>query len=180
MSDELEIQRQIDAKHQEYDQAIAELEKEAQSIQENNLPLKQLLTESGSNLVKAVKSFLAWLGFENVTDKDDTLAEGDLKEEDLCFDFDGNYILMEVIGINGTSTDSECSQVDKIVNRRMRNLKTTDVHGIYVVNNQRNIEPLKRQVLRSMRIRLKTQRINLAHWFIRCNFWEDKIQIKAY
>jgi len=145
VSDELEIQRRIDAKHQEYEQVIAELEREAQSIQEKNLPLKQLLTESGSNLVKAVKFFLEWLGFENVTDKDDTLAEGDLKEEDLCFEFDGNHILMEVKGINGTSTDSECSQVDKIVNRRMRELKTTDVHGVYVVNHQRNIEPLKRQ-----------------------------------
>ena len=146
LRDELEIQRRIDDKRKEYEQTIKQLENEADSIKDKNLPFKQLLTESGSKLVKAVKSFLEWLGFENVIDKDDTLAEGEQKEEDLCFEYEGTHIYMEVKGINGTSTDAECSQVDKIVNRRMRELKTTDVHGVYVVNHQRNVEPLKRQM----------------------------------
>ena len=108
--------------------------------------LKQLITESGSKLVNAVKAYLEWLGFENVVDKDETVKEGGIKEEDLCFEYKGIFVLVEVKGINGTSTDSECSQIDKIVNRRMRALKTTDVHGVYVVNHQKNIEPIKRQV----------------------------------
>lgn len=146
LRDELEIQRRINDKRKEYEQTIKQLENEADSIKDKNLPFKQLLTESGSKLVKAVKSFLEWLGFENVIDKDDTLAEGEQKEEDLCFEYEGTHIYVEVKGINGTSTDAECSQVDKIVNRRIRELKTTDVHGVYVVNHQRNVEPLKRQM----------------------------------
>lgn len=144
--EEIEIQHKIEAKREEYKQEIKKLEEEATAVREKNLPLKQLLTESGSTLVYAVKSFLEWLGFENVIDKDETLVDGELKEEDLCFEYEGKHIFIEVKGISGTSTDAECSQVDKIVNRRMRELKTTDVHGVYVVNHQRNVEPLKRQM----------------------------------
>jgi hypothetical protein len=144
MPDELEIQRRIEAKREELENEIEKLEQDASIIREQNNYLKQLLTESGGNLVTAVKTFLEWLGFENVIDKDDTLKEGDLKEEDLCFDYEGTHVIVGVKGINGTSTDKECAQIDKIVSRRMRQLKTTDVHGIYIVNNQRNVEPLKR------------------------------------
>ena len=146
LTDEFEIQRRIDDKRREYESEISQLEEKAASIRKKNLPLKNLLTETGSALVGAVKSFLEWLGFENVIDKDETLKDGELKEEDISFDYNGIHMVMEVKGINGTSTDSECSQVDKIVNRRMRELKTTDVHGLYVVNHQRNIEPIKRQM----------------------------------
>lgn len=146
LPDEFEIQQKIDATREEYERAIGQLEEDAKVISDKNLYLKQLITESGSVLVKAVKSFLEWLGFENVVDKDETLREGDLKEEDICFEYGGNHIFMEVKGINGTSTDGDCSQVDKIVNRRMRELDSTNVHGVYVVNHQRNIEPIKRQI----------------------------------
>lgn len=145
LPDEKEIEHRIENKREEYEKAIADLEEQAKTIREEKGHLKQLLTESGSTLVTAVKNFLEWLGFENVIDKDDTLKGGELKEEDLCFKYEGNHIYMEVKGINGTSTDAECSQIDKVVNRRMRELKTTDVHGVYVVNHQRNVEPLKRQ-----------------------------------
>lgn len=146
MPDELEIQRKIEAKREELEKEIQKLEQDAIVIREKNSFLKQLLTESGGALVTAVKTFMVWLGFENVIDKDDTLKQGDLKEEDLCFDYEGTHVVVEVKGIHGTSTDKECAQIDKIVSRRMRQLKTSDVHGIYIVNNQRNIEPLKRMI----------------------------------
>ena len=144
LPDELEIQGRIEAKRQELNQEIKKLEEEEKGICENNSYLKHILTETGGSLVKAVKTFLEWLGFENVIDKDETLKDGELKEEDLCLDYEGVHVLFEVKGINGTSTDGECSQIDKIVTRRMRQLKTTDVHGVYIVNNQKNMEPLKR------------------------------------
>ena len=144
LPDEKEIRRKIVAKREELEQAIKKLEEEEASICEHNKPLKQLLTESGAPLVSFAKRFLEWLGFENVVDKDETLSDGELKEEDLCFDCEGSHVILEVKGINGTSTDAECSQIDKIVSRRMRQLKTTDVHGVYIVNNQKNVEPLKR------------------------------------
>lgn len=145
LPEELDIQRKIESKREELEIEIEKLEEEAAAIQEKNKHLKQLLTETGGTLVSAVKSFLEWIGFEGVVDKDETLEEGQLKEEDLCFEYEGRHVLVEVKGINGTSTDSECSQIDKIVTRRMRQLKSTDVHGIYIVNSQKNIEPLKRQ-----------------------------------
>lgn len=146
MPDEQEIQRKIEKKREDLEREIKKLEQDAIVIREKNSFLKQLLTESGDTLVTAVKTFMEWLGFENVVDKDKTLKDRELKEEDLCFNYEGTHVVVEVKGINGTSTDKECSQIDKIVLRRMRQLKTADVHGIYIVNNQRNIEPLKRMI----------------------------------
>lgn len=146
LPDELEIQGRIESKRLEMEREISALEEEKEAISEKNSFLKHLLTETGGSLVKAVKTFLEWLGFEKVTDKDETLKEGEIKEEDLCFDYEDSHIFMEVKGLKGTSTDAECSQIDKIVSRRMRQLNTTKVHGIYVVNHQRNVEPLKRQL----------------------------------
>ena len=146
LPEELAIQDKIEAKREELQREIEKLKKEENAIREKNLYLKQMLTETGGLLVSSVKTFMEWLGFEKVTDKDETLKEGEIREEDLFFDYNGTHIIVEVKGIGGTSTDAECSQIDKIVNRRMRQLNTTDVHGIYIVNNQKNIEPLKRTI----------------------------------
>lgn len=146
LPEEKTIRDKIAAKQEEYKIAIAALEKEAEEVGKKNDFLKQLLTGTGDQLVKAVKTYLEWLGFEDVIDKDETLDDGETKEEDLDLNYNGQLVLLEVKGINGTSTDAECSQVNKIVFRRMKQLKTTDVHGVYLVNNQKNVEPLSRQV----------------------------------
>lgn len=146
LPEEKTIRDKIAAKQEEYKIAIAALEKEAEEVGKKNDFLKQLLTGTGDQLVKAVKTYLEWLGFTNVIDKDETLKEDEIKEEDLDLNYNGQLVLLEVKGINGTSTDGECSQINKIVLRRMKQLKTTDVHGVYVVNNQKNVEPLSRQV----------------------------------
>jgi len=136
----------IAAKREAYEKEIAILKSQAAEASKKNEFLKNLLTGTGDQLVKAVKTYLEWLGFTNVIDKDETLKEGEIKEEDLYFNYKGQLVLLEVKGINGTSTDGECSQINKIVLRRMKQLRTTDVHGVYVVNNQKNIEPLSRQM----------------------------------
>ena len=143
---ELAIQEKIEAKRKEFTVEIALLEDESERIREQYTFLKDLLTATGSELVQAVKKYLEWLGFESVEDKDETLTVGELKEEDLNLNYDGNLVLIEVKGITGTSTDAECSQVDKIVQRRIKKLRTTDVHGVYVVNHRKNVEPLKRPI----------------------------------
>lgn len=140
------VREKIAAKREEYEKEIAALESEAVEAGKKNEFLKKILTSTGGQLVHAVKTYLEWLGFKDVIDKDETLLEGEIKEEDLDLKYNGQLVLLEVKGINGTSTDSECSQVNKIVLRRMKQLKTTDVHGVYIVNNQKNIEPLSRQV----------------------------------
>ena len=146
LPEERAIREKIVLKQEEYKNAITALEKEAEEVGKKNEFLKHLLTGTGYQLVKAVKTYLEWLGFTNVIDKDETLKEDEIKEEDLDLNYNGQLVLLEVKGINGTSTDGECSQINKIVLRRMKQLKTTDVHGVYVVNNQKNVEPLSRQV----------------------------------
>lgn len=146
LPEERTIREKIALKQEEYEKAIAVLEKEAEETGKKNEFLKILLTGTGDRLVKAVKTYLEWLGFTNVIDKDETLENGEIKEEDLDLNYNGQLVLLEVKGINGTSTDAECSQVNKIVLRRMKQQKTTDVHGVYVVNNQKNVEPLSRQI----------------------------------
>lgn len=146
LPEEQAIREKIAQKREEYEKEIAGLEAQAVEESKKNEFLKHLLIGTGGQLVKAVKTYLEWLGFTNVIDKDETLKGGEIKEEDLDLDYNGQLVLIEVKGINGTSTDGECSQIDKIVNRRMRQLDTTKVHGIYIVNNQKNVEPLKRAI----------------------------------
>ncbi len=144
LPDEQAIRNKIDERTKEYEKELAALKEEEKKVQNSNLFLKQLLTESGDELVNAVKSFLEYLGFDNVVDRDSILKADEKKEEDLYFEYNGSLVVMEVKGINGTSTDSECSQIDKVVLRRIREKGSANVHGVYVVNNQKNIEPLKR------------------------------------
>lgn len=146
LPEEKKIRDIISEKKKQFEFEISELEKQAEEISKKEEFYKQLLTGTGTQLVHAVKKFLEWLGFTDVVDKDDAIEDGEIKEEDLYFKYEGQLMLLEIKGINGTSTDAECSQVDKIVSRRMKQLKTTEVHGVYIVNNQKNIEPLSRQI----------------------------------
>ena len=139
------IRGKIAAKREEFEKEIAELEKQAEEVSNKYVFLNQLLTSTGTELVSAVKQYLEWLGFENVIDQDSLVKEGENREEDLNLEYNGQKVLIEVKGINHTSKDSECSQVDKIVLRRTKQLKTSEVHGVYIVNNQKNVEPLNRQ-----------------------------------
>lgn len=145
LPEEKAVREKIAAKREEYEKEISALESEAVEAGKKNDFLKKILISTGGQLVHAVKTYLEWLGFKDVIDKDETLLEGEIREEDLDLNYNGQLVLLEVKGINGTSTDSECSQVNKIVLRRIKQLKTPDVHGVYIVNNQKNIEPLSRQ-----------------------------------
>lgn len=106
--------------------------------------LHTLLTGTGDELVSAIITFLEWLGFENVIDKDQNLDK-DFNEEDIQIDVPkSGLLLLEVKGVNGTSTDAQCCQISKVVHRRSKEQKRFDVHGLYVVNNEKNIAPNKR------------------------------------
>lgn len=146
LPNEKAIREKIENRTKDYEHEIAILRADEKKVQESNHLLKLLLTGSGNALVEAVKSFLEYLGFANVVNRDTILKDGELKEEDLFFEYDEELVVMEVKGINGTSTDSECAQIDKIVPRRMREKGTHRVHGVYLVNNQKNVEPLSRTV----------------------------------
>lgn len=105
--------------------------------------LHNLLIETGNTLVLSVKNFLGFLGFENILLMDE--INGKLLQEDLQIEINNNLLVIEVKGIGGTSTDSDCSQIDKVVNRKYRDHKYDNIYGIYIVNHQRYQPPLKRK-----------------------------------
>ena len=138
----LDKEKQLMKKYQE-DLSKIESQKEANSKQYTFL--HSLLTDTGDNLVKAVIDFLQWLGFSNIVDADTTKKEEDIFEEDIQVDLgDAGLLIIEVKGINGTSTDAQCSQILKFKFRRCEERGAFDVYALYIVNNERNIEPLKR------------------------------------
>lgn len=129
-----------------YEEDIENIEK---SIRENNQKyefLHNILTETGDTLVKNVIEYLKWLGFDNAIEKDKSATDG-LFEEDIQIDLGvKGLLIIEVKGLNGTSKDSECSQISKIRHRRCKERNRFDVYALYIVNNERNVEPLKRTI----------------------------------
>lgn len=108
--------------------------------------LHKILTETGDCLVYALIEYFKWLGFEKIIDKDITVKNG-LYEEDIQIDLgEDGILIIETKGINGTSTDAECSQIHKIKFRRCKERNSFDVKALYIVNNERNVEPLKRTI----------------------------------
>ncbi len=104
--------------------------------------LHDLLTQTGSELVDTVDLFLRWLDFSNVVNVDKT--NPDLPEEDLQVETNNGMLVIEVKGISGTSTDSDCSQITKIRYRRAEERDSFDVYGLYVVNHQMYMPPIER------------------------------------
>ena len=130
-----------------YENTVEQKDKSIAEIREKYNFLYAMLTESGEVLVKKVKQFLDWLGFENVVSMDETVNEGEDFQEDLQIHLAENELLIiEVKGLYGTSKDNECSQISKIELRRIHERKYSNVHSLYIVNNERGKEPLKRQM----------------------------------
>lgn len=126
-----------------FDKEIERKEKEIEANYKKYECLHRLLTESGDELVKSVKAFLEWLGFEKIRIMDEA-SEG-LLEEDLQVEIEDGLLVIEIKGIGGTSTDGQCSQIEKIKNRRMQERRNFDVFGLYIVNHQRYQPPLLRE-----------------------------------
>ena len=142
-SELIESKRQLE---EEYRRKLGEIEKVIEENESKYAFLHNILTATGSELVNSVIHFLKWLGFEKVRDQDE-FSEDELLEEDIQVDLEnGGLLVIEVKGINGTSKDAECSQISKIRRRRERQRNNFDVSALYIVNHQRCIEPLKREI----------------------------------
>ena len=69
--------------------------------------LHNLLTSTGDELVAAMIKYFRWLGFERVIDKDKELDKN-IYEEDIQIETNEHGMLViEIKGINGTSTIKE-------------------------------------------------------------------------
>ncbi|KRG32602.1 MULTISPECIES: hypothetical protein [unclassified Psychrobacter] len=105
--------------------------------------LRDLISESGDKLVLAIEYYLNWLEFSNVVNLDET--NPDVLEEDIQVDCADKFLVIEIKGIGGTSTDKDCSQVSKIRYRRAEQRNKFDVYGLYIVNHQRYMSPNSRK-----------------------------------
>lgn len=130
-----------------YENTIEQKDKSIAEIRKKYNFLYAMLTETGDSLVNNVKQYLEWLGFDNVQSMDEEVKEGEDFQEDLQIHLANNELLIiEVKGLHGTSKDNECSQISKIELRRIHERKYSNVHSLYIVNNERGKEPLKRQM----------------------------------
>lgn len=134
-----EIIKQFEESVKQIDWRIEENEKQYKFLHD-------ILTETGDVLVEAIITYLTWLGFERIIDKDKTV-NNDVYEEDIQVDLGAlGLLIIEVKGLHGTSKDSECAQISKIKYRRCEERERFDVFALYIVNNERSIEPLKRTI----------------------------------
>lgn len=124
---------------EKYSKDIAENEKALATLKVRYKFLSDLISETGGTLVSAVETYLKWLGFESVVNLDDT--NPDILEEDIQIDCKDRFLVVEIKGIGGTSTDKDCSQVSKIKYRRAEERGKFDVFGLYIVNHQRYMPP---------------------------------------
>lgn len=137
------LEQKAEELKKEYDVKFQEIEKEKMTILEKYKFLNDLITETGDVLVKAVKEYLLWLGFEKV-ELIDNKEKGALRE-DIQIVEDENLFIIEVKGIGGTSTDSECAQIAKHRRRREKENSRKTIFPLYIVNHQRYKKPETRE-----------------------------------
>ncbi len=135
------LQKKADIE-EKYIKDIAENNDSMLRLKEENKFLADLISETGDTLVSSVEHYLRWLGFESVINFDDT--NPDILEEDIQVDCEDRFLVIEVKGIGGTSTDKDCSQISKIRYRRAEQRGKFDVFGLYIVNHQRYMPPKSR------------------------------------
>ena len=116
---------------------------------DENVKLRNMLKETGDDLVSAVKWFLEYIGFSDVVDpdKDVDVDAGEVFEEDLNFEHNGVHFLLEVKGIGGTSTDAQCAQISKIALRRKKANQGNTYKAVYIVNHRRYKAPKERELI---------------------------------
>jgi len=139
---ESELLQQKDYIEDKYIKDIANNTEAMKRLKEDNKFLADLISETGDALVSSIENYLNWLGFESVINSDDT--NPDILEEDIQVDCDDKFLVIEVKGIGGTSTDKDCSQISKIRYRRAEQRGKFDVFGLYIVNHQRYMPPKSR------------------------------------
>lgn len=130
---------------------LASLKDEYEHIhnKDENVKLRNMLKETGDDLVSSVKWFLEYIGFTDVVDPDKDVDEdaGEVFEEDLNFEHNGSYFLLEVKGLGGTSTDAQCAQISKIALRRKRANPENTYKPVYIVNHRRYKAPKEREAI---------------------------------
>lgn len=125
---------------QEYETKIQNADCEISNNLQTFSWLHDLITEDGDELKLAVFEYLKYLQFDDVKDMD----EQRIKDEDIQIEYGNKFIIVEVKGLGGPSSDGDVMQVTKHLPIRTRENKEKDVSALYIVNHQKYLEPLKR------------------------------------
>jgi hypothetical protein len=121
------------------------LEERIEAEREQHGFLHDLLTATGDDLVQAVIKALKAIGFNEVQDVDADAAPGGSLREDVQILDAAVPVLVEVKGITGMPKEASLLQVAKYLIPRMRDWNRSDIHGLAVVNHQRNLPGLDRE-----------------------------------
>jgi len=139
------LRAEVDKTRAEYEVKIAALEAQIAADRAAYKHLREILRETGDDLVAAVRETLRAIGFRQVVDVDE--EEGDLverKREDLQIRDSSPVLLIEVKGITHTPSDTDALRADQYVTPRMREWGRTDVAAVTIINHQRHLPPRDR------------------------------------
>lgn len=109
--------------------------------------LHRMISQTGTDLVKSVKLCLGFIGFKQILDVDEQIQNQNIptqRQEDLQVHDKSPTLLLEVKGISGLPREDDTIQIVKYVSRRMKEWKRIDVHGVSIINHQRNLPALER------------------------------------
>ncbi|OEU47713.1 MAG: hypothetical protein BA871_00505 [Desulfuromonadales bacterium C00003096] len=126
---------------------LEELDKKILGERDKLVFLHGIITKTDTDLVESVKACLEFIGFKQVIDVDKQILEQDTKapkQEDLQVHDKSPTLLIEIKGISGLPHESDTIQVVKYVPRRMKEWNRFDVHGVSIINHQRNVPALER------------------------------------
>ena len=127
---------------QRAEKELEELDKKIAKEREEYGFLHGIITQTGQELVLSIKSCLEFIGFKNIVDVDKQICNQNtkkLKQEDLQIHDASPTLLVEIKGLSSLPREADIIQVTKYVNRRMREWGRQDVHGVSIINHQRNI-----------------------------------------
>jgi len=109
--------------------------------------LHGIITQTGTDLVKSVKLCLGFIGFKQILDIDEQIQNKNVPaqlQEDLQVHDKSPTLLLEIKGISGLPREDDTIQIVKYISRRMKEWNRTDVHGVSIINHQRNLPALER------------------------------------
>ena len=142
-----ELEKEINEIKIKSQEKIKEIDKKIEKEVEKTRFLQSLLTETGDELVNSVIKTLKLLGFNKIINCDENkgVDKNNNLREDIQINDKSPLILLEVKGISNLPTEADSLQVQKYLAPRMKELKRTDIIGVFIVNQQRNIPPLSRE-----------------------------------
>jgi hypothetical protein len=125
--------------------AMAELQTERETVVSSLTYLYDLLSCCDADLVNAVATVLSELGFAEITHVDLASEQAQLlRREDLRVNCGESTLVIEVKGLSGRGKDEDLTAAAKYVAGAMRELSSTNVSALSIINHERHIPPKER------------------------------------